>query len=237
MRSRSQLQRVPRLTAAMLAGAAALAVSCGGPVPWDVGEPSSAGIGSGRASVVELSLVPSWLDFQVDHDGVRRRSFFVSALDRSAVRERLGQQVRLSRADFFEAVREERAVSIAFRTLAPGKHGAIHLVVHFEPDGVVRRVWVISHREVRGRAAMEAGYLSRYRGMSAADPVSLGVDVDALTGATVTSRALTRAVKLSATLFSRFYERRRRARRDMPCRSTGMAPSLTVATRAKGAGT
>ena len=83
-----------------------------------------------------------------------------------------------------------------------GKHGPIKMAVAMDPDGNVRDLAVMEYQEVRGRPVRERAFLEQYVGKGPEDPIALGRDVDGLTGASYSSRAVTRAVKEAVIVFS-----------------------------------
>lgn len=94
---------------------------------------------------------------------------------------------------------------IAFITSQPGLHGPIALIVGMEPDGRVRDVAVMAFQEKRGKPVKEKSYLKQYVGKTSKDPLSPGKDIDAITGATKSSLAVTIAVKKALILYDVLY--------------------------------
>ena len=83
-----------------------------------------------------------------------------------------------------------------------GKHGPIKMAVAMDSSGTVRDLAVMEYQEVRGRPVRERAYLEQYVGKTPEDPIALGQDIDGLTGASYSSRAVTRAVKEAVVVFS-----------------------------------
>ena len=108
---------------------------------------------------------------------------------------------------------QDRAV--AFRVVAPdGYSGAIQLLMGVRVDGVVSGVRVISHRETPGLGdAIEAGrsdWILGFAGRSRRDPYDAawrvkrdGGRFDEFTGATITPRAVVKAVHNGLLFFDR----------------------------------
>lgn len=115
----------------------------------------------------------------------------------------------------------EGGVAVASRSVGrfSGYGGSINLLVVAAPDGTVRRVSLLEHRETPAYVEGIGAFLDSFRGRSLAAPFALrvgrnaappGQTVDALTGATVTSRAVVDALEatgkaLSAPVFGRPY--------------------------------
>ncbi len=121
------------------------------------------------------------------------------------LRARLGRRIRLRKVSFYEAMRGDRIVAVASRSVQGGLHASIHFAVYLDHEGKVARVQVIEHHEVRGAPVAEERFLSQYVGKAAHDPIRVGADVDAITGATISSKAVTRGVRKAVVLWRHFY--------------------------------
>jgi electron transport complex protein RnfG len=100
-----------------------------------------------------------------------------------------------------------RPVAVAIRSIAPdGYRGPIELLVAIAPGGQLLGVQVIRHNETPGLGDAfenrDAGWLDKFRGLSLTKPPQQrwtvrrdGGDFDAFTGATITPRAIVKAVR------------------------------------------
>lgn len=98
-------------------------------------------------------------------------------------------------------------VAVAIRSVAPdGYRGPLELLVAIAPDGTLIGVQVIRHNETPGLGDAfenrDADWLQRFRGLSLTNPPQQrwsvrrdGGDFDAFTGATITPRAIVKAVR------------------------------------------
>lgn len=98
-------------------------------------------------------------------------------------------------------------VAVAIRSVAPdGYRGPLELLVVIAPDGKLIGVRVIRHNETPGLGDAfenrDAEWLTRFRGLSLTNPPQQrwtvrrdGGDFDAFTGATITPRAIVKAVR------------------------------------------
>ena len=88
---------------------------------------------------------------------------------------------------------------------ARGYGGDVVVMVGIDAQGAIRAVTVTSHSESPGvgtRVVDSADYLARYTGLSAGGPLVLGQDVDAVTGATVSSTAVIEAVNAAIEAYN-----------------------------------
>ena len=95
-------------------------------------------------------------------------------------------------------------VGYAVTVSASGSQGTIEMMVGVDAEGTVTGVSIVSHSETSGigtkvtgnePTAAGVGVLDQFVGKSAADgTLSVGSNVDAITGATVTTRGITTGV-------------------------------------------
>lgn len=98
-------------------------------------------------------------------------------------------------------------LAVAIRSIAPdGYRGPLELLVAIAPGGQLLGVQVIRHNETPGLGDAfenrDAGWLEKFRGLSLTNPPQQrwsvrrdGGDFDAFTGATITPRAIVKAVR------------------------------------------
>jgi len=92
----------------------------------------------------------------------------------------------------------------ALKVVASGSQGSIEMMVGLDADGAVTGVSVVKHSETAGIGTKVMGnepnndgvpVLDQFKGMSAADgTLSVGTNVTAITGATVSSKGVTAGV-------------------------------------------
>jgi electron transport complex protein RnfG len=90
-----------------------------------------------------------------------------------------------------------------FEVKTKGYGGPLTLAVGIDRSGKVKGIAVVSSKETvgLGSKALEASYLDKFRGKTARDKLKVGQDVQAVTGATITSRAVTGQVKQALEAF------------------------------------
>jgi Na+-translocating ferredoxin:NAD+ oxidoreductase subunit G len=91
-----------------------------------------------------------------------------------------------------------------------GKEGPMSVGVCFGQDGLVNSLIVLAHEEERGKKAAEGkDFIKQFKGKKASSPFQVGKDVDAVTGATVTSKALSEAVRKASFAYTQFVEKKK----------------------------
>lgn len=93
---------------------------------------------------------------------------------------------------------EKTVLGYAVRTTSSGYGGKIDLIVGFSADAAVRGINVISHAETSGLGsrATEQAYLEKFIGTSG--EVEFGQGIDAISGATKSSRAMLNGVNAAS---------------------------------------
>jgi uncharacterized protein with FMN-binding domain len=117
-------------------------------------------------------------------------------------------------AERFERVTDEirRAVGPEDQTIgyvgvgkASGYGGPLQLAVAVTPEGRIQSLAVVEHRETPTffSRVLQGGILASLAEKKCSDPITLGEDVDAITGATYTCRALAESVQRSVRSVAR----------------------------------
>lgn len=99
----------------------------------------------------------------------------------------------------YEAKDGGAVVGHAMKVVASGSQGNIEMVVGVDASGAVTGVSIVNNSETSGIGskvmANENGVLDQFKGKSAADgALTVGVNVDAISGATVSTRGVTAGV-------------------------------------------
>jgi Na+-translocating ferredoxin:NAD+ oxidoreductase subunit G len=79
-----------------------------------------------------------------------------------------------------------------------GMHEAIDFGVRFSPKGAVDRVEVLVYREAYGDEIRSERFRSQFAGKTASDAITVGKDIDMISGASISSRSMALGVKRDA---------------------------------------
>ncbi|MCB0404781.1 MAG: FMN-binding protein [Bdellovibrionales bacterium] len=85
-----------------------------------------------------------------------------------------------------------------------GKEGPMTVGVCFTPAGLVDRVTILDYSEERGKPVKEEAFLSQFKGKKVSDSFQVGNGIDAVSGATHSSKSVSEAVRKSAYAFKNF---------------------------------
>ena len=76
-----------------------------------------------------------------------------------------------------------------------GKHEYITVAIGINPNGTVKQIEIMDYRESYGYEVREAAWRAQFVGKSASSPLQLGADIKNISGATLSSKHITDAVK------------------------------------------
>jgi Na+-translocating ferredoxin:NAD+ oxidoreductase RnfG subunit len=101
----------------------------------------------------------------------------------------------------FFGLTDGKKTGAALIEIQPGKWGPVKYIIAIDPSGEVANLAVMSYAEQRGRPISERRFLGQFVGKNAACPFTVGKDIDAVSGATISSRATAFAVKKAVVLY------------------------------------
>ena len=133
---------------------------------------------------------------------------------------------------FFIAGQAGKAEKYAIQMNEIGKTEPITFMVGMSPEGKVMEVVIMAFRENRGWEVKEKRFLNQFRGKTLRNSIRVDEDIINYTGATLSSKAVTRGVKRALLLFDAFYPgeaRYKLARASQFALPLAMSPVLTAA--------
>lgn len=104
-------------------------------------------------------------------------------------------------SDIYQADTGEYVITSA----AKGYGGTMTVMIAFEPDGTIKQLKVTEAQETQGigsNVANKADYWAKYTGLDGTRELVLNQDVDAYSGATISSRALNSAVNAAIAAYN-----------------------------------
>lgn len=128
------------------------------------------------------------------------RQFQLTAAERARIEARLGYRLPRERYTIFVATTGDRVDGYALFDDEPGQHLPITFAVKISPGGVVERQEIVAYREPRGDEVRDERFKRQFVGKTAADALCAGDDVQVVSGATISSRAMAVGVKRALVL-------------------------------------
>lgn len=127
--------------------------------------------------------------------------FTPSPGERKAIEKRLGYKLTRKDYVFYVAKTGDTIDGYAFIGNQLGQHLPITYAVKLSTAGAVLRQEIMVYREQRGGEIRDKRFRQQFTGKTAADALRLGGDIDVISGATISSRAIAVGVKRALVLF------------------------------------
>ena len=107
--------------------------------------------------------------------------------------------------EFYFASKNGTKTGVVIFDEEPGKWGPVDFIIALDLNGAVTRVEVLSYEEKRGQPIARRSYLSQYDGKTSKSALTVGKDITGVSGATISSRCATFAVKKAIVLYEELY--------------------------------
>jgi len=120
---------------------------------------------------------------------------------RAALEKRLGRPIPKAEYTFFVAMSHGKPDGYALFDDQIGQHEPISFATFFDVEGRITRVEVVAYREPHGDGIRAERFRSQFVGRSAHSQFRAGTDIDAISGATISSRSMCVGVERAAALF------------------------------------
>lgn len=151
-------------------------------------------------------------------DNIRAESKMLSAAQLEKIKARLGGKWVLyqsgskskdvaeeTNCTFYFGEKGGQKIGVALMETQPGKWGPVKYIIALDMNGKVSDLAVMMYVERRGKPIARRSFLGQFIGKTGADPIMTGKDVDAISGATISSRASAFAVKKVIAIYEVVY--------------------------------
>jgi Na+-translocating ferredoxin:NAD+ oxidoreductase RnfG subunit len=125
----------------------------------------------------------------------------IDGTETARVAQRLGYTPARSSYTFYVATSGGHVDGYAFIDEEKGEHLPITFAVKLSPTGKVMRQEIVVYREARGDEVRDERFRAQFVGKSARDAIDTDQDIVAVSGATISSRAMAVGVKRAVVLF------------------------------------
>jgi len=119
---------------------------------------------------------------------------------REGIERQLGQKLEKSEYILYVARSADQVDGYALFDREIGQHEYIDFATFFDRDGRVTRVEVVAYREPYGEGIRSKRFRKQFVGKEAASGFRPGHDIDVISGATLSARAMAKAVKRATLL-------------------------------------
>ena len=162
---------------------------------------SGVGARSARADQVYFTARDLLADFFKSSQNVTYKKVQLDGSEMQRLQHRLGYTPSKASYTFYVATSGGRIDGYAFIDEEKGEHLPITFAVKLSPQGKVLRQEIVIYREARGDEVRDERFRAQFVGKSAADAIDTDSDIQAVSGATISSRAMAVGVKRACVLF------------------------------------
>ena len=134
-------------------------------------------------------------------DSMVEEKFQVSADDAARLSAFAEVNIRPGEIAFRRGARGTNVTGYALMVDERGRDDSIRFIVAFEPDGRIRDIEVVEYRGHHGNGICDREFLDQFRRRDDPLQLDIGAGIDAVSGATISSRAATRAARRALVLF------------------------------------
>lgn len=120
----------------------------------------------------------------------------------------------------YRGYKEGKLTGTALKSIGKGFGGNIEVMVGIEPDGSIYGVEILDHKETPGLGAKigEAHFKNQFKGRSLFNTKwqvkKDGGDIDQITGATISPRGITKALKNALELYTQYGLQRQKGNKE-----------------------
>ena len=154
-----------------------------------------------RADQVYYTTTDLLTDFFRSSTNVTYKKVQIDGPEGLRLQHRLGYVPARTSYTFYVATSGGRIDGYAFIDEEKGEHLPITFAVKLSPAGKVMRQEVVVYREARGDEVRDEKFRHQFVGKSARDAIDTDQDIMAVSGATISSRAMAIGVKRAVVLF------------------------------------
>jgi hypothetical protein len=128
------------------------------------------------------------------------RTFTLDSSLKSRLASRLGYMPAKDRYNIFVATTNNHVDGFAVIDEEQGLHQPITFATRLSPRGVIERLEIMVYREPRGDEVRDPRFRHQFEGKTAQDPLRVSRDIDAVSGATVSSASMAVGARRAAIL-------------------------------------
>ena len=154
-----------------------------------------------RADQVYFTARDLLADFFRSSKDVTYKKVQIDDSEKQRLMRRLGYAPSKASYTFYVATSGGRIDGYAFIDEEKGEHLPITFAVKLSPQGKVMRQEIVVYREARGDEVRDERFRAQFVGKSASDAIETDQDIQAVSGATISSRAMAVGVKRAVVLF------------------------------------
>ncbi len=140
-----------------------------------------------------------------DPEEIEAKVIEISADKKKEIEKKLRYKILENSFTFYVDKSEEEPTSYCFVVSEKGKLDIITVVVAISKDGYIKNISVVDNAEVKTTKIGKERFLRQFISKTSKDPVRLRKDIDAISRATVSSAAATKAVRKALVIWQELF--------------------------------
>ena len=140
-----------------------------------------------------------------DMDSAHVETRVLSPVEKRRIEERLGWKLDQDTIRVFLGYKQTHLDGYAMITDQVGMYRPITFIVKVNPSGAISNMAIMTYRESRGSEVRQKRFLSQFFGKTVSHHLRLNRDIDSVTGATMSSRAIVAGTKRALVIIDELY--------------------------------
>lgn len=153
----------------------------------------------------ELVSLKDYLKKELAGAAKMSKESFVVTAEKKKELSKIAPDAQEDQFTFYYAKKADGVLEKACTVVAQqGKEGPMSIGVCFDNVGLVQSVTILSSEEEHGKKVAEESWLKQFKGKKVSDAFQVGRDVDGVSGATMSSKAVAETLRKSSYAFVNF---------------------------------
>lgn len=119
--------------------------------------------------------------------------------------EESGQKISSRFVTVYIAKKGDESLGYGFIGYTKGKSSFIKYFVAITPEGKIHSIEIMSYRGEKGSEVRHEIFKKQFAGKSSGSNIKVGADINAISGATISSRAVTNSVRKTMRVWQEFF--------------------------------
>ncbi len=128
-------------------------------------------------------------------DKIEKKIIRLNKEQKNRIAQKSRQTINFSYKSVYIAEKDGKRLGYAIVDQVKGKSSFIKYLLAITPEGTIRNIVILTYRGTKGAEVLYESFRKQFIGKRENDPLQLGVDIDAIAGATISSRSITDGVR------------------------------------------
>lgn len=128
-------------------------------------------------------------------DKISRKIIRLNEEQKKRIAQKSSQSINFSYKSVYIAEKNGDRLGYAIIDQVKGKSKFIKYLVAIDPEGTIKGIEILTYSETQGAEIRHKSFRKQFIGKKGNDPLRLGIDIDTITGATISCRSITDGVR------------------------------------------